>query len=130
MPADPQAWLIYDGECPFCSAYVKLLRLREAVGTVNLVDAREGGPLVAELERKGLDLDEGMVLKIGDRLYHGDDCIHALALMTSPVGLFNRITAAIFRSPARARLLYPVLRAMRNLTLRLLGRRKLHAARC
>jgi len=129
MAAEREAWVIYDGDCPFCSAYVRLLRLREAAGTVHLVDARDGGPMVAGLLAQGLDLDEGMVLKIGDRLYHGDDCIHALALMTSPVGVFNRLTAAVFKSPGRARLLYPALRACRNLTLRLLRRRKLKEAR-
>lgn len=129
MNENAEAWLIYDGECPFCSAYVRLLRLREAVGTVKLLDARDGGPLVSKIISDGFDLDEGMVLKIGSRIYHGDDCIHALALMSSNVGLFNRITAGIFKSPARARLLYPLLRACRNATLRVLGRRKLADAR-
>lgn len=122
MPDRGEAWLIYDGDCPFCSRYVALLRLREAVGTVHLIDARDGGPLVAECMARGFDLDEGMALKIGTRIYHGDDCIHALALMSSGVGIFNRLNAAIFRSPRRARLLYPLLRACRNATVRLLGR--------
>ena len=129
MDENAEAWLIYDGECPFCSAYVRFLRLREAVGTVKLLDARDGGPLVSKIFSDGFDLDEGMVLKIGARIYHGDDCIHALALMSSGSGLFNRITAGIFKSPVRARLLYPLLRACRNGTLRVLGRRKLADAR-
>lgn len=120
-----EAWVVYDGECPFCTAYVRLLRLRESAGRVHLVDARLGGPVVEEIARAGLDLDEGMALKIGGRIYHGDDCIHALALLSGDVGLFNRINAWVFRSPARARVLYPLLRAGRNTALRLLGRRKL-----
>ena len=40
-------WLLYDGECPFCSACVKLVRIRENVGKLRLVNARDGG---AELE--------------------------------------------------------------------------------
>ena len=47
------AWLVYDGDCPFCSRYVKYLRLRRAAGPVRLVNAREGGPLVDELQRAG-----------------------------------------------------------------------------
>lgn len=122
------AWLIYDGQCPFCSAYVKYLRVRESLGTLRLVNARDGGPLVDEIVRAGIDLDEGMVLKVGPTLYHGADCIHALAWLSTPSGGFNRINAAIFRSPFLARWLYPVLRAGRNAALRLLGRRKLNAA--
>lgn len=116
------AWLVYDGQCPFCSRYVQLLRLRSALGHLVLVDAREGGPLVDEIFAAGLDLDEGMVLKIDDRFYHGQECIHMLALMSTPSTAFNRINGAVFRSPRAAKLLYPVLRAGRNATLRLLGR--------
>ncbi|CAN0407117.1 unnamed protein product, partial [Scytosiphon promiscuus] len=32
--------IVYDGECPFCSQYVKMLRIHESVGTVRLIDAR------------------------------------------------------------------------------------------
>jgi predicted DCC family thiol-disulfide oxidoreductase YuxK len=119
------AWIVYDGQCPFCSRYVQLLRLRESLGAVRLIDAREGGPIVEELQRAGVDLDEGMVLKLDDRLYHGHDCIHVLALLSTPSGLFNRINAAVFRSAPTARMLYPVLRAGRNAVLRLLGRGKI-----
>jgi predicted DCC family thiol-disulfide oxidoreductase YuxK len=118
-------WLAYDGECPFCSAYVRMLRLREAAGAVRMVNARDGGPEVAAARAAGLDLDEGMVLNLNGRLLHGDECIHALALMTTPSGPFNRLTHWVFRSERRARLLYPWLRAGRNATLRLLGRRRM-----
>lgn len=122
------AWLIYDGQCPFCSAYVRYLRLRDAVGPLHLVNAREGGAVVEELRRAGLDLDEGMVLKLGGRYYHGADCIHVLASLSSPTTPFNRINAAIFKSPLLSRWLYPVLRAGRNLVLRILGRTKIREA--
>ena len=124
------AWLVYDGDCPFCSRYVQYLRFREAVAPVRLVNAREGGPLVDELQRAGLDLDEGMVLKLGGRYYHGADCIHALALLSSGSGLFGRINARVFRSSQLSRVLYPVLRAGRNTALRLLGRTKIASPSC
>lgn len=117
--------LVYDGECPVCSTYVRYVRIKDSVGKITLVNAREGGPWVQHVERKGLDLNEGMVLIYGNRIYHGADCIHMLALLSSPSGLFNRVNAAIFRQPGLARILYPVLRSGRNLLLRLLGRSKL-----
>lgn len=118
------ATLVYDGNCPFCSAYVRLLRFRDSVGEVLLIDARDGGPLVEELAAASINLDEGMALSMGGRIYHGDDCIHALALMSGGNTLFNRVNAWVFRSPGRARVLYPLLRSGRNATLMLLGRRK------
>jgi predicted DCC family thiol-disulfide oxidoreductase YuxK len=122
----PGAWIVYDGDCPFCSRYVKLVRLREALGPVSIINAREGGPLVDEIVEAGLDLDEGMVLKVDGQLFHGDDCIHRLALLSTPSGVFNQVNRAIFRSPRVSRLLYPPLRSGRNLILRLLGRKKIN----
>jgi predicted DCC family thiol-disulfide oxidoreductase YuxK len=120
-----ETWVVYDGQCPFCSRYVQLVRLRETLGQVRLIDARKGGPQVDEVRRAGLDLDDGMVLKLDGRLYHGADCINMLALLSTPSSGFNRLNAALFRSPTASRLLYPVLRAGRNAVLRLLGRGKI-----
>ena len=115
-------WLLYDGECPFCSRYVRHVRLREAIGPITLANAREHAALVNEVRRLGFDVDTGMVLKLDGKYYHGADCIHALALLTTPSGGFNRLNAWMFRSATASRLLYPVLRTGRNLALRLLGR--------
>lgn len=128
MAVEPRAVIIYDGECPFCSAYARLLRLREAVGPVELVDARKGGLVVDEVVAAGLDLDEGMVLKFEGVFYHGDACLNRLALMSTGSGVFNRIVATVFSRPAVSRFAYPLLRGCRNLALALLGRSRLDTA--
>ena len=122
---DEQLWLVYDEECPFCSSYVKYVRLQENFGKLNLVDARKGGVLVESIKKQGYDLNEGMVLKFQDRYYHGADCINMLALMSTRSGLFNRVNAVIFKNATVSNILYPVLRAGRNLTLKILGKKKL-----
>jgi predicted DCC family thiol-disulfide oxidoreductase YuxK len=119
--------VVYDGECPFCTGYVRLLRLREAAGTVELIDARSVHPLVREVVQAGIDLDEGMVVKLGGQLYHGGDALHVLALLSTRAGLFNRAMGALFRSPGLSRTIYPALRAGRNAALRLLGRKPIRA---
>jgi predicted DCC family thiol-disulfide oxidoreductase YuxK len=115
--------IIYDGECPFCTAYTKLVRLRQSAGPVRLVDARSGDPLVAEVREAGLDLDRGMVVRYAGETHHGERAMHVLALLSTGSGLVNGAAAALFRSPRLARALYPALVAGRNATLRLLGRR-------
>jgi predicted DCC family thiol-disulfide oxidoreductase YuxK len=117
--------IVYDGDCPFCSRYVALVRLREAAGPVTLANARDGGPLVDDLRRRGYDLDQGMVLIYAGEIFYGAECMNRLALMSTRSTAFNRLHAAIFRRPALAAALYPALRAGRNLVLRLLGRRKI-----
>lgn len=122
-PAGPV--IIYDGECPFCSAFVRMTRLRASAGPVRLVDARSDAPEVAEARAAGLDLDRGMAVKLDGRLYHGDAAMTALALLTTRSGAFNRLVRALFRHPALARIVYPPMVTGRNLTLRLLGRRRI-----
>lgn len=114
--------IIYDGECPFCAAYVRMLRLRESAGPVRLTDARQDAAALAEARRAALDLDRGMIVRLGGRSYHGAEAMHVLALMSTRSGVFNRLMGAAFGSRRLARLLYPPLVAGRNLTLRLLGR--------
>jgi predicted DCC family thiol-disulfide oxidoreductase YuxK len=121
-PEKPRAWIVYDGDCPFCSRFVRFVQLRETLGRVEVVNARDGGPIVEEVMAAGFDLDDGMVLKLDGRLYHGDDCIHMLALLSTPSTTFNRLNRTVFRSRTMSRLLYPVLRAGRNQVLRFLGR--------
>lgn len=127
--AADELWVVYDGECPFCSSYVRLYRLREVAGKVHLVDAREPHPIVDEVRSLGFDLDEGMAVKAVGKFYHGAAAMQFLAILGTGSGLFNRVNRAIFRHPRLARVLYPWLVRGRLLTLRLLGRRTLHSAR-
>ena len=121
--------LVYDVECPLCHAYCRAARLREAVGDLTLIDARESSAVLDEITRRGLDIDQGMALSVDGVIYYGADAISALALMSSRAGVFNRLNYWVFRSGARSRVLYPVLRSCRNLLLKLLGRSKINNLR-
>ncbi len=118
--------LVYDGECPACHAYSQIVRIRQSVGKLRLVDARESSDLLEAITALGMDMNQGMILKVGDRWLQGSEAIHALSLMSSRSGVLNRLNYWIFRSRTASRLLYPVLRGVRSLLLILLGRTKLN----
>jgi predicted DCC family thiol-disulfide oxidoreductase YuxK len=123
-----QAVVVYDGACPVCSSYVRYVRIKKSAGSLTVVNARDGGPWVDRVKQAGMNLDEGMTLFYGGRPYHGVDCIHMLALLSTSSGAFNWINATVFRRPTLAKVLYPILRAGRNLLLRILRRPKLNLA--
>ena len=118
--------LVYDRECPACNTYCQLVRIRESVGNLVIINARDESPVLQEITSKGLDIDQGMVLKMGDQLYYGADAIHALALISSRFGVFNRFNYWLFKSRTASRILYPVFRFFRNILLKILGKTKIN----
>ncbi|HEX7643268.1 MAG TPA: DCC1-like thiol-disulfide oxidoreductase family protein [Burkholderiaceae bacterium] len=118
---DEDVWLVYDGQCPVCTIYCRYVRIRAAAGTLRLVDAREPSALLDEVTELGLDIDQGMILKLKNAIYYGSDAVRMLALLGTPSGLFNRINFYVFSTRPGARIVYPIGKALRNLVLKLLG---------
>lgn len=114
--------IVYDGECPFCRNYVRLMALRKAVGAVDLVDARSGAPAARRLVDLGYDLNEGMAAIYGGTVYYGSDAVVLISTLSRERGAAARFLAALLRDPARAKLLYPAMKLGRRVVLRLLGR--------
>ena len=75
--------LIYDGDCPVCQNYSRHLAIRQAAGSLQLMDARDDPPIMKEINARKINIDNGFVLNIGDEFYHGGDAIHALALLST-----------------------------------------------
>lgn len=118
--------LVYDKECPACDNYCRLVRIREDIGEFVLLDAREPSAILDEVTALGWDIDQGMVLKMDSQLYYGADAIQALALISSRSGFFNRVNYWVFKSPRLSHIFYPILRFLRNLLLKLLGKTKIN----
>lgn len=118
--------LVYDGACPLCRTFGKAVRLREAVGELQLINARDNPLILNEINARGFNLDEGIVVKYNDKLYFGSDALQLIALLSTNQTWFNKITAYIFRSPFLSRMLYPFLRSLRNLLLHINGIKKIN----
>ncbi|PKG99754.1 hypothetical protein CXF95_08105 [Paraglaciecola sp. MB-3u-78] len=118
--------LVYDTECPACNAYCQVVRIKESVGDLRIVDARKNSEVMNEITAQGFDIDQGMVLKMGDQFYYGSDAIHRLALISSRWGIFNRFNYWMFKSKDLSNILYPPLMFFRNLLLKILGKTKIN----
>jgi len=123
MQKDKDAMIVvYDGECPFCVSYVALMNLRNAIGTVTLVDARTGAPPVKAIVRQGYDLNEGMAVIFGDSVYYGEDAITFISSLTNSRNWAGRLLSKLLRNPDRAAVIYPIMKLGRRVTLKVLGK--------
>lgn len=114
-------FILYDGDCPVCSAYVRHLRLRRAIGQVALVNGRDRTDLVAAFRDQGMEINDGFIFHDGNKAHWGADAMIALAILTTPSSWLNRINATLFRSNVIARTVYPLLRIGRRALLGLRG---------
>jgi len=56
----PEILLVYDKECPACNAYCQIIRIRETVGDLKIIDAREKVSHLMTGQRGG----QGSVLRV------------------------------------------------------------------
>jgi len=118
------ATLIFDGQCPFCQAYVATLedqKLNSELG-LSKMDARCAPELVTQLADKNIDINTGIVFIKDERLYQGAEALTLLAKEHAVKDGLNSLPHYLLRHRPLSIILYPVLRTMRSLFLRLSGR--------
>jgi predicted DCC family thiol-disulfide oxidoreductase YuxK len=125
-PEEDLVEILYDRECPVCDAYCTIADVRAEAGKIRLLDARKDSELLREVTARSLNIDEGMVVRYRGELHYGADAIHVLALLSPRKTLFDRLSWLVFRSKSRARVVYPVMKAGRNLLLKILGRTRIN----
>ncbi len=111
--------ILYDGECPFCSAYTRLARLRQRVGEVELIDARGVPDLVEDYAARGFEIDESFIVDTGKAVLTGGAAMAFIHGKLAPrwTGL------PLLANPRLLTKAYPSLRACRNAALRAMGRK-------
>ena len=103
--------IYYDKECPFCKQYAKLIRLKESY-EVNIYNAREHKETIAGFKKKGVDINEGMIIQINhDTILQGS---HAIAFIDRCSVKQN----AIVQTKFFAKVVYPLLKLLRKLWLK------------
>ena len=123
-PAPPAIRVLYDGECPFCANYIAMARLRERMGEVALIDARERPDLVEAHKAAGRPIDDGMIVETPDAVYFGGDAVWAINALLSMNPILNALSGR-----AMLKFVYPALRFGRNTALRVMGRKPIDPAR-
>lgn len=123
LQGDSGNYLIYDGDCPFCTQYVRFLKLQQAVGPVTLLNARECPALVRDLNAHHMNINKGMVWSEGGTLYYDHLAINRLAILSEDDDAMNTLNRLLFANPRISKYLYAVLKFGRRMTLRILHRK-------
>ena len=114
--------VLYDGDCPFCRSYVTFARLRETVGEVELIDARQRTDLTLYYEGLGYLIDDGMIVDTGEEVYYKGDAVWAINSLASTNPVLR-----LMENRRYVKWVYPCLRAMRNGVNRLRGVRSIRS---
>ena len=113
--------IIYDGDCPFCSRFVALQKLRETFGEVTIVDARmSSDPSVQKVISAGYILNDGMAVIFNGEIFYGVKSVEFLAMATSG-GAFGFLMKIFFTHAPISRLFYSVLVKLRKIYLKIVG---------
>ncbi len=108
--------VVFDGQCPFCRAYVASLDSKDGQNhpELNKANARRAPELVRQLTDKGIDINTGIVVIKDSVVFQGASALTLLAKQygtsAGVVGLHHSLLRYRFFSRA----IYPVLRALRN----------------
>ena len=114
--------LVYDGDCPFCSAFAQRAELKGGLPDLDIRDGRTDHALRADLAKRGYRLANGAMLLEHDRVWHGSAAIAELHRRMQPSDALLQVLQGLFQQDDRARQIYPLLLLARRIALAARGR--------
>jgi predicted DCC family thiol-disulfide oxidoreductase YuxK len=113
--------LVFDGGCPFCSAFAAMGELSGGLPELQIIDGRADHALRRQLKARGFDLARGAVLIEGEHCWHGAEAVQRLCGRLRPSSALLGLLTSVFGDEERSRRLYPLLLAARRGALALRG---------
>ena len=116
--------IYYDGGCPFCKSFVTLSRLK-TMYDVKLHNLRNLPDDVKLFMDQGYNVEDGMLVRVEDEIYFGHQAVQIIADLSNKNKVIGRIYFTIFSNKKFVKFIYPFMRLGRNITLKILGRKKI-----
>ncbi|MBT5411961.1 MAG: DUF393 domain-containing protein [Cellvibrionales bacterium] len=113
--------IIYDGECPFCTDFVKASNLRKHYKNLNIVNARDKNSVTKRIIDEGYDLNEGMVVLVDKKILYGTEAARFITINGSG-GLKHWFYKIILYNQKIAEFIYPILVFLRKQYLKIAGK--------
>ncbi len=113
--------IVYDDECPVCKTYCTNISLDNPEDSLTLTDARRKTAIMDDVTAKGWNIDEGIVVKINDKMYYNSEAMHQIAIRTKEKGFMGWVNRVFFRTARLSNVVYPAAKVARNMLLRVMG---------
>jgi len=117
--------IYYDGDCPFCTQFVVLSKLKKEY-EVSLYNLRNVPDKVNEFKEKSYDVNEGMIVIFDNEIYFGHKAVYLITNLSDKKFFLSKIYKTFFFNLTVTKYFYPILRFFRNITLKILGRKKIN----
>jgi hypothetical protein len=92
---------------------------------VSLYNLRNHHEKVEEFQAQGYDVNDGMIVILDKKVYFGHEAVHIIAALSNKNKWIGKVYYFFFSRKIVIKLVYPLLRFGRNITLRLMGRKKI-----
>jgi predicted DCC family thiol-disulfide oxidoreductase YuxK len=113
--------LLYDGDCLLCQKFERYVALRQR-HEVKILNAREQTELVEQLADQWYNINEGMILRVGDEIYVWAQAAVRLDTLIQGQWRMQRLLIWLSQQRCLVQLLYPIFKAVRVLIFQLQGR--------
>jgi len=115
--------LYYDDDCPFCKEYSKYIKLRQKYD-VELLNARDCIDKILLFKEEGMDINEGFIVEFVDEgmTLQGAAAVKELDKTLNKTGIVDKTISAIVRTSLFQSVLYPVVKVVRIVLLKLIGK--------
>ena len=111
--------LYYDGDCPFCSRYADILRLRSCY-ELEVCNAREDQSY--NVCKKGIALDDGVILVVEQSCFQGVEALNMLLKICKYRGVFFSLHRIVFANAIIGNSVYWLFKLLRKVALYFKGK--------
>lgn len=124
MNADDRSpYLLYDGECPFCTSFSEYYKIKNALPGLKLLSLRDTPAIKALNLPADLDFSQGMILITSDKRYlQGEAALREISKNANISSFKDLFLIGAGSKPWISKLAYPVVFHLRNLYYRLIGK--------
>lgn len=113
--------LYYDEDCPFCMEYSKYVELRKKYD-IKIFNARESIDKIKVFRNKGFDINDGMIIEYESEIFQGSDAVKIIDKYIDKKSVFDQFISVIINLPGFKLVVYPIVKFLRIMILKLLGR--------